>query len=50
MNKFEQVSSVDHQMSVAREVGDRSDVGGTLSCDLSHDAFDVTYPLLPPAE
>ena len=44
MNKFEQVSNVDHQMSVARGVGARSDVGGTLPCDLSHDAFDVTYP------
>ena len=46
VNKFEKVSNVDHQMSVARGVGARSDVGGTLPCDLSHDAFDVTYPLL----
>ena len=29
-------------------IGLRSDVhGGTLPCDLSHDGFDVTYPLLP---
>ena len=44
MNKFEQASSVGHQMSVAG--GGRSQVRcqekeGTLSCDLSHDAFDI---------
>ena len=60
VNKFEQVSSDDHQMSVAG-VGPlqwwapdvnsrgypRSDVqgeGGTLLCDLLHDACDVTAP------
>ena len=46
MNKFEQVSSDDHQMSVAggRYTGPMSGGGGTLPCDLSHDAFDLTYP------
>ena len=46
MNKFEQVSSDDHQMSVAggRYTGLMSGGGGTLPCDLSHDAFDHTYP------
>ena len=43
MNSVEQVSSVGHRISVA---GCRSQVwcpGGTLECDVSHDAF-VTYP------
>ena len=35
INKFEQVSSDHLQMLL---------VGGTLQCDLSHDAFDVTHP------
>ena len=57
VNKFEQVSSDDHQMSVAEGRGypgsyvgggyPGSDVqiGGFLPCDLSHDARDVAYPL-----
>ena len=41
VNKFDQVYSVAHQISVA---GPRSDVhGGALPCGLSYDAFDVTY-------
>ena len=63
VHKFEQVSSDDHQMSVAGvgmakgrgwvcpegggvgvEVG-MSREGYPLPCDLSHDAYDVTYPL-----
>ena len=57
LNKFQQVSSDDHQLPLAGL--SRSDVqgwsagiphltwpcGGTLSCDLSHDTFDVNYPL-----
>ena len=48
-NKFEHVSSDHHQMSL---VGKSTSLmsgkeGSTLPCDLSHDAFDVTYsPLL----
>ena len=48
VKKFEQVSSDDHQMSVAggNGVGSRSDwAGGTLPCDLSHDA-----PQPPPTD
>ena len=54
VNKVEQVSSDDHQMSV--ETGGRvvqrgmsGEVyvpGRGLPCDLSHDTFDVTYPTL----
>ena len=45
VNKFEQVSSVEHQTSV----GPRSDVWeaggvGALPCDLSHDAFNAPPP------
>ena len=51
VNKFEQVSSDDHQMSVAGEDGGRSPRmmwgGVTLPCDLPHDAYDVpTTPSL----
>ena len=59
VNKFEQVSSDDHQMSLAREVGYIQREGGVcleaggrvcpgevpLPWDLSHGACDVTYPL-----
>ena len=45
VNKFEQVSSDDHQMSVVGDGVPRSHVeeGGevTLPCELSSDAFDV---------
>ena len=46
--KFKQVSSDDHKMSVAEEgVGYPGPMsGGILKCDLSNDAFDITY--LPP--
>ena len=61
MNKFEQVSSAHHQMSL---VGvSRSDgQGGTLTdlsqgkgrgalpYDLAHDTFDVTYPTETPVK
>ena len=46
VNKFEQVYSDDHQMSVAGE-GESTQVPykrGTLPRDLSNDAFDVTPP------
>ena len=44
VNNFEQVSSDDHQMSVAGREYPRSLVRGcTIPCDLSHDACDVTY-------
>ena len=46
MNKFEQVYSDDHQMSVAGE-GEGTQVpykGGTLPRDLPNDAFYVTPP------
>ena len=54
MNKFEQVSSNHHQMSLlgaagSRSLGLMSGGGGEGECalpsDLSHDAFNVTYPL-----
>ena len=55
-NKFEQVYSGHHQMSTAGGVL-RSDVWGmrgqgtptglSLQCDLSHDAYEVTYPPTP---
>ena len=57
MNKFEQFSSDDHQMSVAEGGYPRSHVGGgwmgipglmSLPCALSHDTCDVTYP--PPQQ
>ena len=45
INKFEQVSSDRHQMSLAEGMSpglmSRGEEG-TLPCDLSHDAFDVT--------
>ena len=49
MHKFEEVSSNDHQMSVAGgAIGyPMSYVQGRgvyLPCDLSHDECDVTYP------
>ena len=51
MNKFEQISSDHHQMSL---VGKGLQVscpgtgeGDTLPGNLSYDAFDVTYPLPP---
>ena len=51
MNKFEQISSDHHQMSL---VGIGLQVscpgtgeGDTLPCNLSYDAFDVTYPPSP---
>ena len=43
VNKFEWVSSDDHQMSRRGWVC----VGVPLPCDLSHDAFDVTCHPLP---
>ena len=46
MNKLEQVSSDHHQMSLAGVVLGLMLGGGTLPCDLFHDAFDVIYPLL----
>ena len=50
VNKFEQVSHDNHQMSVARGrgLGPRSDVGGDPLSDLSHDACDVPTPFSPP--
>ena len=49
VNKFEQVSNNDHQMSVAgggaRSPGMMSRWWGTLPCDLSHDACDVLPPV-----
>ena len=46
MNKFEQVSSDDHQMSVAGGVSQvpGPEQWGTLPCDLFHDACDVPIP------
>ena len=41
MNKFEQVSSDDHQMSLAEGVLYLTFPRGTLPRDLSHDAFDI---------
>ena len=55
MNKFGQFSTDDHKMSLAgdpqvwwgREVAYLTFLrGGTLLCDLSHNAFDVVQPLL----
>ena len=47
MNKLEQVSSDHHQMSLTGVVPGLMSRGGggTLPCDLFHDAFDVIYPL-----
>ena len=48
VNKFEQVSNNDHQMSVAvgaRSPGVMSRWWGALPCDLSHDACDVPPPV-----
>ena len=44
VNKFEQISSDGHQMSVAggRAISDFQD--GTLPCELPHDACDVPPP------
>ena len=44
MNKFEQVSSDHHQMSLLGDKSPGVNGGVPLPCDLSHDAFDVTYP------
>ena len=53
INKFEQVSSDHHQMSVAgwRVLVSRSEAQemDTLPYDLSHDSFKVTY-LTPPVD
>ena len=43
VNKLVQVSSDDHQMSLA---GGGHVQGVPLPCELSHDACDVIYPLL----
>ena len=53
MNKSEQVSSDHHQMSLTEGRGWGSpglmakagEGRGYLLCDLSHDEFDVTYPM-----
>ena len=50
VNKFEQVSSDYHQMSLARGwvcPGVGISPGVPLPCNLSYDACDVTYPYLP---
>ena len=44
MNKFQQVSSDHHQMSLARGRSPGLMLRRTLTCDLSHDAFGVSYP------
>ena len=54
LNKFENVSSDHHQMSLGwgspglmcRGIPHLACPGDTLPCDLSDDAFDVTYPLV----
>ena len=43
MNMFKQVSSDHHQMSLEVVGPQVCCLGGTLSCDLSHNAFGVTW-------
>ena len=44
MNKFQQVSSDHHQISLARGRSPGLMLRGTPTCDLYHDAFGVSYP------